>query len=79
MPNICDWCGEIVELGEDSEACANRSMHKECAFRAVAGSVAHIRRRCSCFGGTEHDPPGMTKRQAAKTALDVYQFYNGPK
>jgi hypothetical protein len=45
-------------------------------FRAVAGSVAHLERRCGCFvaGSTEGDPPGMTKRQAALAAWAYWQF-----
>ena len=43
--------------------------HKECFLRGVLGSVGHQRKKCSCFGGTEEDPPGMTRREAAKAAL----------
>jgi hypothetical protein len=50
-------------------------MHVECVYRAVAGSVAHIEQRCSCYvpGSTEGDPPGLTKRQAAKAALEAHK------
>jgi hypothetical protein len=36
--------------------------------------VAHILRRCSCYspGSELGDPPGFTKRQAAKAALDLF-------
>lgn len=44
-------------------------VHWECDARAVIGSVGHIRKQCPCYGGTEEDPPGMTKREAAKAAL----------
>jgi hypothetical protein len=32
------------------------------------GSVGHQKGTCSCHGGTEEDPPEMTKRQAAVAA-----------
>ncbi|MEI6196534.1 MAG: helix-turn-helix domain-containing protein [Verrucomicrobiota bacterium] len=41
-------------------------------MRSIAGSVGHQNQRCSCFGGTEDDPPGLTVRQAAQAALDRY-------
>jgi hypothetical protein len=49
-------------------------MHRECGFRQVGGSVAHLSGFCSCFvpGSNAGDPPGMTKRQAARAALDLY-------
>ena len=69
----CFYCGEEVLPGEDSGRVGNAPSHLECSFRAVAGSVAHIERRCSCFipGSEEGDPPGMTRREAAKAALDA--------
>lgn len=49
-------------------------MHFACGFRAVAGSVAHITRRCGCFvpGSSESDAPELTKRQAARAALGAW-------
>lgn len=46
--------------------------HRECFFRSIFGSVGHQKKKCSCFGGTEEDPPGMSKRQAAIAAFDFY-------
>jgi hypothetical protein len=43
--------------------------HRECFLRGVFGSVAHQRRECFCFGGQGEDPPGMTKREAARAAV----------
>lgn len=43
--------------------------HRACFLRGVLGSVGHQQRRCSCFGGTEEDPPEMSKREAAKAAV----------
>jgi hypothetical protein len=74
----CDYCGEEVLPEEVTEQrLNNKPVHQECAFRAVAGSAAHILRECPCYGGTRHDPPGLTKRQAAKLALEAYRTVNG--
>lgn len=69
---ICGWCSE--EIRED-ELCQTDRFHDACAFRSVAGSVAHILRRCSCYvpGSTEGDPEGMTLREAAVAALLTHQ------
>ncbi len=48
----------------------HRPWHVECNFRAIAGSVGHQKRRCSCFGGEEDDPPGLSKREAARAAWE---------
>jgi len=50
-----------------------RYQHEECGLRLVAGSAAHQLKECSCFGGDREDPPGMSKRQAAKLAFDLFQ------
>lgn len=70
----CAWCGERIADGEQNAICANEAMHRECAFRAVVGSAAHIERRCSCYvlGSAEGDDPALTKRQAAAAALAAY-------
>ncbi len=47
--------------------------HRECFLRGVVGSVGHQLGRCSCFGGTEDDPPGMTKRAAARAAVALFE------
>lgn len=73
---ICDHCGEEV-LYEDTDMSLNgKPAHKECLFRLLAGSAAHILKECSCFGGTRSDPPGLTPRQAAKLALEVFVTIN---
>lgn len=70
----CAWCGESILPDERSAICADEAMHRECAFRAVVGSAAHIERHCSCYvyGSTENDDPALTKRQAAAAALAAY-------
>lgn len=44
-------------------------IHHECFMRGVTGSVGHQRGTCSCHGGSEEDPPGMTRREAARAAV----------
>jgi hypothetical protein len=48
-------------------------IHHECLIRAVVGSVGHQLRRCSCYGGDEEDPPGLTKREAARLAAETHE------
>jgi hypothetical protein len=67
----CLWCDE--PLGENGprgeiDPVALR-MHRECALRSVIGSVGHQRGECSCYGGDVEDPPGMTRREAARVAM----------
>ena len=76
---MCQYCGEEILPGGRSDAVCNADYHIECAFRGVGGSVGHILKRCSCYGGTEEDPPGMTKREAAKAALELYRKLEAEK
>lgn len=76
---VCDWCKEPIE-GEPSDQrllCA--TMHPECLIRAVIGSLEHQRGVCSCYGGTERDPPELTVRQAAKLAADNFHEHQKRK
>ena len=75
MSRRCLWCGESVEVGDRIEVLANGEMHFECAVRSSAGSLGHQRRLCSCYGGTTEDPPGVTRRQAARAA--ALEFFMG--
>jgi hypothetical protein len=51
--------------------------HEECAIRMLVGSAAHQLQECSCFvkGGSRHDPPGVSKRAAAKLAFDCFTLF----
>jgi hypothetical protein len=75
---LCGYCEEPVEEPQiENSPCVftlegARRAHIECAVRAVMGSAAHQLGDCSCCGGTRHDPPGMTQRQAARLALDTF-------
>lgn len=78
MSETCWHCGELVLIGEEAAYPLQteegpRQRHRECAIRNIVGSVGHIRGTCSCKGGTEEDPPGMTKRQAAEAAVEEWK------
>ena len=62
---LCEWCGEPVEPIE--LYATGQGMHRECAFRCIIGSLAHLEGKCDHYvkDSTAGDPPGMTKRQAA--------------
>lgn len=74
----CPHCDEAIKQGDDlarhlvgSES-GPRLWHEECAFRSVAGGLNHLQGKCTCCaGGTlPPDPPGLTKREAAKAAYE---------
>jgi hypothetical protein len=80
----CAYCEETIEAGDrgvtvphigETEAVVEKPYHFECHLRTVIGSVGHQMGRCSCpgIGGTEHDPPGLTLRQAALAACRLWQ------
>lgn len=67
----CYYCGEPLLAGERNPNTPLLEAHRECGFRGVMGSLAHLQGRCGCYveGSTENDPESMTLRQAAKAAL----------
>jgi hypothetical protein len=76
----CAWCGEGFTdedegytLPHCGDTISQLPYHIECHLRQLFGSVAHIEHRCSCYGGGEEtDPPGLTRRQAALAATDLF-------
>lgn len=79
----CIDCGEIIVAGDygqttvlvDLEGNVRPAVqHRECLLRHVVGSVGHQLGKCSCFGGDYEDPPGMTKREAARAAVAQYML-----
>ncbi len=70
------WCDEPADwrttpcqqmpVIEASGMASMGLMHADCALRSAAGSVGHQRGRCSCYGGDEEDPPGVSRRVAAR-------------
>ncbi len=69
---VCVFCEEEV-LPEEQAPSMAQPAHANCLLRQVIGSVGHQLGTCSCFGGTEEDPPGLTKRQAAKAAAELFR------
>lgn len=89
MQHDCTHCHEPVLDDERYETvthiCANpehagpRRIHVECVMRSVVGSAQHLMRkdahgRCDL---TCTDPPGMTKREAARAAVDIFRAEHG--
>ena len=72
----CAYCAEPLDPGAETRILG---WHDECSFRTIKGSVAHIEHRCSCYvrGASETDPPGMTRREAARAALTAYRVREG--
>jgi hypothetical protein len=68
---IEQWASGVVMSCVTMAGTTRRPQHLECFIRGGVGSVGHLRGRCSCYGGTEEDPPGLTKRQAALAAVLV--------
>lgn len=73
----CSWCDEPIDVEDATVGIViwpgvPGRWHLECATRSAAGSVGHQQGTCSCFDGVEEDPAGMTRRQAAKAAADLW-------
>ena len=74
LGQACSSCGEEIASGDSGFVLSsNGPIHLECFLRHLYGSVGHQGKRCSCYGGSEEDPHGMTKRQAAIAAVEHYQ------
>lgn len=78
----CHWCEEPIQAGDSGVMMASIDvagkpkpvpLHRECEFRSVIGSVGHLLKKCPCYGGTMNDPEGMTKREAAIAAWDLFE------
>ncbi len=75
MGSPCIWCGESIEPGDRVRQTndGQGQVHFECLVRMIGGSVGHQRGRCHCHGGTEEDPPGLTRREAARAAEALWR------
>jgi hypothetical protein len=73
------WCGEAIAEADERAPMAE-AWHRECGIRMILGSVGHLERRCSCFRYNQSkeescdedpagDPPGMSRREAARAAV----------
>jgi hypothetical protein len=78
----CIRCDEAIAEGDiGSINMQGYVEHYECQMRAVVGSVGHQKGLCSCYGGTEEDPRGMTRREAVIAACKLWHAVgtNGTK
>jgi hypothetical protein len=69
---VCIYCEEPIAAGERGyfySGTPPQPVHYECFVRQIVGSVAHQQQRCSCYGGHDEDPPGLSRRDAARLAL----------
>lgn len=58
------WYIGAVELIEDKPMATQGPAHRECVLRSTMGGPLHLQKRCSCYGGANHDS-GMTFREEA--------------
>lgn len=73
----CLYCKESVELGDRGFVnIIGQVFHLECQVRMIVGSVGHQMKQCYCYGGNEEDPPGLTRRQAAIKAKELFDLNN---
>ena len=80
-PFTCPWCGELVVCGDLIHALLP-GYHFACALRATLGPIGHLQRTCSCFvkdGTAEDDPPGLSRRQAARIVADYVRHQQAPQ
>jgi len=77
---FCIWCEEVILQQNSGIVYSNGPLaHLECFLRQTYGSVGHQRGLCSCNGGpgTMDDPAGMTRREAARAAVDEFERTHG--
>jgi hypothetical protein len=76
---ICLYCDEPILQGEHfgSVNGGRDRVHDECLIRMTLGSAAHQLGECLCCGGTRGDPPGATRRQAARLAKETFNLLRG--
>lgn len=68
---ICTHCTEEI-AGDEFAPNTMEPLHRECHVRLAAGSVAHQRGECFCYGGDHDDDPKLSKREAARAAYEEY-------
>lgn len=80
-PFPCLWCDEMVMPGDLTHALLP-GYHYACAVRAALGPIGHLQGRCSCYAEddvAERDPPGLTRRQAARLVADYVRNEQDPQ
>lgn len=83
---LCHHCGEdfapseygiITYCIEMDGAWASIARHRECELRQVLGSLGHLLHQCSCYGGDQEDPPGLSVRDAARAVAVAWELGRG--
>lgn len=75
----CAWCDEPFTEADSGFVMpvipdGFMAYHDACLMRSFVGSVAHQLKLCPCFSGiADEDAPGLTKRQAAQAAMELFQ------
>lgn len=75
----CRWCEERIDKSDFGLFMNGLSgpepYHWECQARQLIGSLAHIEKRCSCYvpGATCTDPDDISRRDAAKLAVQAFR------
>lgn len=76
----CIWCLEDFVDGDQGFFYFNGpATHRECGVRQVVGGVNHQRAdgSCECEGGDlDPDPADMSKREAARAAMEYFEKNN---
>jgi hypothetical protein len=80
VDDICMHCTERIAAADDGVIIPHRGetvpncdyeatakpYHRECFLRITLGSLAHLERRCSCYGGHDLDDPNLSPRENAQ-------------
>jgi hypothetical protein len=65
----CPQCEDPIGAADRGQAMPYpdgiRYVHRECLFRQVMGPLAHLQKRCRCYGGTSSATPGLSRREEA--------------
>ena len=80
-PFRCLWCEEMVGPGDLMHSLLP-GYHYACALRTSLGSIGHVQGTCSCYrkdAVVEDDPPGLTRRQAARLVADYVSLQHAPQ
>ncbi len=67
----CIYCEEGFEATDPGvRTCDGSPFHRDCFTRTIVGSLGHLQGTCSCYGGNTEDPPGVSRREAARQAAE---------